>query len=45
MTQEIGDLRKLYEEPHYIKTAVNCGYQISEDNLRNAYKVKGRDQT
>lgn len=45
MTEEIGDLRKLHEEPHYLLTAVNLGYQIKEDNLRNAYKVKGRDHS
>jgi len=44
MTEEVGDLRKLYEEPHYLYTAVNSCYQI-KDNLRNAYKVKGRDHS
>lgn len=45
MTEEVGDLRKLYEEPHYLYTAVNSCYQIKEDNLRNACKVKGRDHS
>jgi hypothetical protein len=41
MTEEVvGDLRKLHE-----KSAVNLGYQIKEDNLRSAYKVKGRDHS
>lgn len=35
----------LHEEPHYLQTAVNSGYQIKEDNLRNAYTVKGRDHS
>jgi hypothetical protein len=45
MKEEVGDLRKLYEEPHYLYTAVNSCYQIKEDSQRNAYKVKGRDHS